>query len=384
MRPKLVTFAVGILVAGVCLSASPLRAAHEHGAAGAQSVDAETFLGFRASQEVGYILERADGEPLGVRAVWGMRLDEFDREVGVFGFTYEAAELDRSADSGEIQGGTLMSRTTGTAWINRHGFPTRVRFTTQRNTPMGGIEYTVEYRHENDRFVKKLDGGDKHQDVKIDDFVGIDREAPAGLYLFMPVGAECIAAARRMRDIQGSGGNSPAGGGTSSGAGGGGLSLSAKTALAKMDLPCRGREPAFANPGLLNLTMPALWETGTGSLELVVMAPTGIHASVLMNPANRGGGTGFSVGGMSLLGGSGPNPFNDADDAFERFSLTAEGDMLQLEVGSRSVDAWRLRASAPLESAYVDGNGSIARLDLPADPDTGERYWIRRLRPSEF
>jgi hypothetical protein len=33
---------------------------------------------------------------------------------------------------------------------------------------------------------------------------------------------------------------------------------------------------------------------------------------------------------------------------------------------------------------YVDGNGSIVRLDLPDDPETGAKLWVRRLRPSEF
>ena len=154
------------------------------------------------------------------------------------------------------------------------------------------------------------------------------------------------------------------------------------------DQPCQGREPIFANPGLLNLTMPALWETGTGQLEFLAMAPTGVLTAALMGGGGRGnrggGGSGISIGGFNVLGGGGPDPFGDAEDAFQMFALTADSELMQIDVGGRSVDVWRLRASAPLESAYVDGNGSIVRLDLPADPETGERYWIRRLRPSEY
>ncbi len=151
-----------------------------------------------------------------------------------------------------------------------------------------------------------------------------------------------------------------------------------------MDQPCQGREPIFANPGLLSLTMPALWEAGTGQLELLAMAPTGVLSAALMGGGRRGGGgSGISIGGFNLLGG-GPNPFGDAEDAFQMFALTADSELMQIDVGGRSVDVWRLRASAPLESVYVDGEGSIVRLDLPADPETGERYWIRRLRPSEY
>jgi len=89
------------------------------------------------------------------------------------------------------------------------------------------------------------------------------------------------------------------------------------------------------------------------------------------------------VGGFNLLGSS-PDPFGEADDAFQLFALMAASELIQIDVGGRSVDVFLLQASAPLESAYVDGNGSIVRLDLPADPETGERYWIRRLRPSEY
>ena len=149
-----------------------------------------------------------------------------------------------------------------------------------------------------------------------------------------------------------------------------------------MEEPCRGREPIFANPGLLNLIMPALWEAGTGALDFLAMAPTGIDAFTVL-VGNQAGSGGINLGGFSLFD-DGPDPFDDGGDAFQMFGITTDSDMLQIDIGGRSVDVWRLKASAPLESAYVDGNGSIARLDLPADPETGEHFWIRRLRPNEY
>ena len=65
------------------------------------------------------------------------------------------------------------------------------------------------------------------------------------------------------------------------------------------------------------------------------------------------------------------------------FSIRSAGDLMQLAVGGRQVDVWKMEAAAPLDAVYIDGNGSIVRLDLPADAETGERYWIRRLPASE-
>ena len=154
-RGVIVTFA---LVASLGAGTIRVGAAKERYPPQQQESVEETFLGFRPGEEmIRYTLERADGERSGLHTTWSMWLKEFDREAGVFALTYEVGGFDRSAGSRQAQGGTLMSRTTATARINPYGFPTRVRFTTQRNTPMGGLEYTIEYRYENRRFIKELE-----------------------------------------------------------------------------------------------------------------------------------------------------------------------------------------------------------------------------------
>ena len=352
----------------------------------------ETFLGFRTGEELRFVLERADGERSRMYTAWRMWLAEAERELGVFELSYEVGRVSGSPDSPEGQMVTLSARTLATAWVNAYGFPTKVRFTTQRNTPMGGIEYTIEYRYEDQRFVKELEGFDDSQKAKLDDYRTLNLNAPTGAFLFMPVDAECVAAARRMPggSTGGGGGGQPPGGATPpsggggrppSGGGIGGMGGSRPD----MEPPCQGREPVFANPALLNLAMPALWESGTGAVELLAFAPTGVIPMALMGGGGGGGGsTGITVGGFNLLGSGRLYPFGEADDAFQPFALTAESDLIQIDVGGRPVDVFRLAASAPLESVYVDGKGSIVRLDLPADPETGERFWIRRLRPSEY
>jgi len=377
MKPKnTIAFAGACaLIVSLCATTTRVGATEERPAQRQESLE-EAFLGFRLGEEIRYVLERADGERRGRSTTWSIRLEESDRETGVFELTYEVGRFGGVPGSPQGEGGVLMAYTTATAWVNAYGFPTRVRFTTQRMTPMGGIGYTVEYRYEERRFIKELEASGKDQKVKLDDYLAVDLDTPAGLYLFMPVDGECVVAARQLQESRGGGGG---------GGGGSGGTRGARGGRGDMDEPCLGREPVFANPGLLNLTMPALWESGTGSVELLAMAPTGVLTRVLMGVGNPGGGgSGITIGGYNLLGGGGPNPFDDAEDAFQMFGLTAEGDLMQLEVGGRSVDVWKLRASPPLDAVYVDGNGSIVRLDLPADPETGERYWIRRLRPSEY
>ncbi len=68
----------------------------------------------------------------------------------------------------------------------------------------------------------------------------------------------------------------------------------------------------------------------------------------------------------------------------QSFGLTATSDLLQLDIGGRMVDVWRLDPPAPFSAVYVDGKGSIVSLDLGEDPVSGARTRIRRLRPSEL
>ena len=412
-RSIIVTLA---LLASLCTSTPRVAANGEPDRAQQREGIDEMFLGFSPGEEIRYELERADGQRRGMRTTWSIRLQEVDPEsgLGLFALTYEMGGFRRSSGSAQGQPGAMMGRTTASAWISPYGFPMRVKFTTERNTPMGGLEYTVEYRYENERFIKELEGSDKDQKTKLDGYRVIDLDIPAGVYLFMPIDAECVGAARQARGNRsgarsggGGGGSPPGGGGGGRGGGGGGGGGRGGGGgggrgggggmgggggrgggRGNMDQPCQGREPIFANPALLNITMPALWETGTGQLELLAMAPTGVLPAALMGSGGRGGrgggGSGISIGGFNLFGGGGPNPFGDAKDAFQMFALTADSELMQIDVGGRPVDVWRLKASAPLESAYVDGDGSIVRLDLPVDPETGERYWIRRLRASEY
>ena len=215
-RGVIVTLA---LLAGLCTSATRAAASGEPARAQQREGIEEAFLGFSPGEEIRYELERADGQRRGMRTTWSMRLEEVDPEsgLGVFALTYEMGGFRRSTGSAQGQPGAAMSRTTATAWISPYGFPTRVKFTTQRTTPMGGLEYTIEYRYENERFIKELEGSDKDQKTKLDGYRDIDLDIPAGVYLFMPIAAECVGSARPARGYSGGGGGRGGGGGGGAG-----------------------------------------------------------------------------------------------------------------------------------------------------------------------
>ena len=318
----------------------------------------DSFLGFRLGEEVRYALERESGAN-GPSIQWTLRLEEIDERAaaGVFDLTYIAARR---------AGAAPWAQAIAKVVVNAYGFPLEVNFTSEQTTPMGAVGYSIEYLYEKDRYRKTLVGGSfKDQDVKLEGYPGISTSVPSGLYLYTPIDADCARAfTGRPQAPEAESG-----------------SRSGRPEIVEI---CRGRELIFANPGLLNLTMPALWETGTGALDFFVLAPTGMSRDLLMgNPGNPG--RGFTIGGFpigALLGG--PNPFEDAEAALQDFRLTAGAAVLQLDLGGRTVDAWRLDVPAPFSAVYVDGNGSIARLDLPEDPATGARVWIRRLRASEY
>ena len=322
----------------------------------------QTFLGFRQGQELRYAFEIEGGRQQDSIVHWSITLQGVNERgsEGTFDLGYIA-----------VIAGKKRAQATAQTRFNAYGFPLSVNFTSERNTVMGAVGYSIEYRFEGDSFRKELMDGDfDDQKLKLEDYAGVNTSFPRGLYLYTPLDSECIKAFAGL----------PLNEESAAGSGRGEF---------QVEEICHGREMIFANPGLLNLTMPALWETGTGTLDFFVLAPTGMRLDLLTGPPSGvpGGGVniaGFSLNRMGRLIGLGPSPFNGAEDALQNFGLAASSDLLQLDIGGRIVDAWRLDPPAPFSAVYVDGNGSIVRLDLAEEPMSGFRGWIRRLRPSEL
>ena len=59
-------------------------------------------------------------------------------------------------------------------------------------------------------------------------------------------------------------------------------------------------------------------------------------------------------------------------------------EQVALQLGPRTVDAWRLSADSPLDAVYVDGAGRILRVDLEPQPNNPRRLYIRLLGRTEY
>lgn len=351
-----------------------------------QESPAPAFPGFEPGQELRYTLEGEDGLARALRSVWSIRLEAVeDSGIGVFELTHGFGGFAAGYGPGE---GPV---TTARAWIDSNGFPRRVRIIEGRSGPgTGQAVWVIEYRFEDGRYVKELqaEGVREDQGVDLPEGRGVRPEVPRGLYLYMPLGAGCLmsAASAGISGVRpGPGGGQP-GGGSGGGAGGGagGGPGGAPAGAVEQEDSCRGREIVFANPGLLGLTMPALWEAGTGEHDFAFLAPTGLDPAALRR-AGQGGGTGFSVGGVNL--GDllfGPDVLGDPDDAFGTFRLASGGELVELDLGEWTESAWRFTAPDPVETVWVDGQGGIVRVDLTPAAETESRLSIRRLRPSEY
>ena len=155
------------------------------------------------------------------------------------------------------------------------------------------------------------------------------------------------------------------------------------------------------NPGLFAMTMPALWEKGTGEGEFLLLMPTtgGVRGNrrggsgggrggggVGAGGGGRGGGGGGGGGGRGGGGrGIGRSRTNTASNSFDRFRVKAEGDeQVALQLGPRTVDAWRLEADSPVEAIYVYGNGRILRMDLEPQLNNSRKLHIRLLSAAEY
>jgi len=350
-----------------------------------QDAVAAAFPGFEPGQEIRYTLEGEGGLVRALRSVWSIRLEDVEEPgVGVFELTHGFGGF----SSGYGQGPTAGPSTTARAWIDPRGFPLRVRiFEGWAGPGSDTAGHVIEYRYDDGEYIKELQAEDVTEDQGVDlpDRPGLDPDGRRGLYLFMPLGPDCLVevASTRLAGVQGGGAGAGSTGGAGAGAGGRGGG-SAAGGEDRPD-PCRGRQIVFANPGLLNLTMPALWEAGTGEHEFTFLAPTGLDRAALARLGNNRGGTNFSFGGVNvgdLL--FGPDILGAAENAFGTFRLESRGDLAEVDLGEWTESAWRFVSPDPVDAVWVDGQGSVVKLDMVSAAGDEPGLSIRRLRPSEY
>ena len=160
-------------------------------------------------------------------------------------------------------------------------------------------------------------------------------------------------------------------------------------------------ESLFANPGLVSLAMPALWEA-QGERQYVFFTPIGPVGEPVGGVAVGvpGAGPPTGIGGLGPGGIPDPRMPNSMPGSMPNSAPRVGGlplspsfhheietltfvERVSARVGGRTRDAWRIEISNDVGPIYVDDDGSVLRIDLPPLAGSGERY-LRMLWPSEF
>jgi len=57
---------------------------------------------------------------------------------------------------------------------------------------------------------------------------------------------------------------------------------------------------------------------------------------------------------------------------------------VEVEVGGRTLEVWRLDVDGRVRAVYLDDDDRVVRVDVEPHPVTNKGRWIRLLFPSEF
>lgn len=346
-------------------------------------LQAEKFLGFGLGEQRRYVLGPSGALSAREAGSWAITLDEIDRPEGgspegVFLLSHEW----QAAVRFDQQPHTITAVSShGTVRLNGHGFPLFIRYQTGREISNHGPEtYTIDYRYEAGQYRKltMMDGGQRVDEVPIRGSDTLDLQVPAGLYAFLPSPPEC-------RDRHESTGDPPARGDPRPPA----VLPLPKGARVLEIIDCQ--EPLFANPGLLGLTMPALWES-RGEREFLFFTPLGPTGEM------EGTVTASVYGGRVPSGSTPPSrgqsafadPRRMGDTIFVTPSQYREveslrfGDRVRVRVGNRTRDVWTFTGPDRLGVIYVDDAGVVLRIDLPGEGPDAPQKWIRLLWPNEY
>jgi hypothetical protein len=131
-------------------------------------------------------------------------------------------------------------------------------------------------------------------------------------------------------------------------------------------LPASEGDTALVNPGLLSLALPTRIDGAFADKKVLLLAPptTPRYLDREWIMAERNGRT--SVG---------------------RNYETSEIRMVEqtsVELGRRTVPAWRLELRRFHGAVYVDDGGRVLRVDINRHPRNGLPRWIRLLHPTEY
>ncbi len=374
-----------------------------------RSAQAGDVLGFEVEEERHYVLGPPDALRRGESATWMIRLDEVEGSGRGLRATFtlrHTREAPRSLDSPWVKGAVTHASVDATLVVNAYGAPLELTYVSQRHIyDVGDEVFQVEYRHHGDAYEKRitLQGAEWDLDVDLVVHSNLDAEVPIGLFAFAPGSLDCMEwlVGTIIEQRAGTGDVSP--GNVQRTINGEGRATVEGASLASGRCHETNADPAFANPGLVSLVMPLLWEN-RGDSELVLFSP-------LRPDLVRGQGNGIpltfspiipiasGVPGVSVLSGvipgldwgtsiGGGGTDGDKERARDpnryffprRLSLS---ERQRIEVGSRKMEALPLAIAGFAGSVWVDDWGKVVRLDVPPLRYDDPERWIRLLHASE-
>lgn len=311
--------------------------------AGAAGIAATGAFGFELKEERRYVLGPEDALRPGESAFWRIRLEALEggaeERRAVFVLEHSRDEFFSDAVS---RGRALRVLIDAELTVNPYGFPVRLALREQEDAggeteSLSQVRETI-YEFDGEQYQKRsrLSGREWTFDVPIANQENLDVASRIGLYLFLPSALRCLGEYNRgpLRS-------------------------------------CAGIEPAFANPGLLSLVMPDIWEDDDADREVLFFQPSGVGTS--------------PVGLMNINAWLRVerNPLTSLRRYYDHIRLALE-EVAEVEVGTRTVRAWRLSVSGGLRDVWVDDQGRVLRSDIDPHPRTHRDRFIRLQFPSEY
>jgi len=326
---------------------APAAAVAGSGSEGEVTPQFDRAFGYRLGEERRYVLEPQKSLRPGESAWWSIVLDDIQGEGDemriVFRLDHQRSELIRDMFGG-ANGRMQVVDVSGTLTVNRFGFPERLVINEQHDVSgeVGSQSdiRTTRFTFDGERLVKqvRIEGHEWQFNVSIAGDDDLDLEVPYGLYAYVPTGLACLG--------------SPGTPGRPS--------------------RCLAGDPAFANPGLLSLALPVMWEEQVNEKQFLFFMPSGVGTL----PAGLMDINGWVRRERDTL--------NNYTRYFDKTKLEIKDYEQGVEIGPRTVDAWRFDGNGQMGEFYADADGTVLKVDIDPHPVTYGQRWIRLLYPSEY
>ncbi len=304
-------------------------------------------FGYQLGEERHYILEPDKALRPGEHGMWSIRFADVAGEGEdlrfIFNLEHERSELIRDMFGG-LSGRLQTIRVESVLTLNAFGFPLRVVMSEQHEVAgerrtESDMRTTI-FTFDGERYTKavRIEGREWRFPISIAKNKDLNLESRTGLYTFLPSALRCMG----------------------------------QPAMIGRPRRCEEGDITFANPGLLSIVIPVLREEKVNKREFLFFKPAGV-------------GT-MPAGLMDMSGWV--RRERDTQRSISRYfdKMTIEFEAYEegVEMGVRTVSAWRVEASGSMRKFWVDAEDRVIKVELDPHPRTNQKRWIRMLYPSEY